>query len=288
MTARLNMGAVYGNIYGGSSIPFQEWQGSAQVIWHLGDATRANAIADALQATPTLPYQSSRWWYYPCPGILPPSHWAATYPDLCSDVFDPTLCDYAGGYATVCNFTVQQLSRNGQISPYVLYQFVNIEGTHLGPSGTSAFNGSMSASYCAYAYALGGPPMQPYRYGHAESALAADEFYNFVFNTCVQGIGFFGRLLCGGDAGVCGRAGNMLLNCMINGPGACADNTETWRVAIPDPNFGAWTISPDRLGGHSRFADEVRAGNPPTTWSTDTAYHPVRWYSGGSSFGCWW
>src|SRR5262249_24882331 len=155
------------------------------------------------------------------------------------------------------------LSRNGQASPYVLHQFVDIEGTHLGPSGTSVRNGSMSAAYCAYAYALGGPPMSPFQYSHPASLFAANDFFNKIFTDWRNGLGFLGRLLCGGDA-PCWNAGSLVLNWMVFGPDACGDNSQSrWTSAVADESFRAWTVSPDRLGGHSAFMYEVP---PPTTW----------------------
>jgi hypothetical protein len=48
---------------------------------------------------------------------------------------------------------------HGNPSPYGLYQYFNIEGTYLGDSGQSTNNTSVSSTFCAYAYALGGAPM---------------------------------------------------------------------------------------------------------------------------------
>jgi hypothetical protein len=291
MTGRLNMGAVYNQIYGTgerSGVRFGEWQGNDQAIWHLGDTNRANAIADAVQATGTFPYGTRRSWCYAGPL---PSSLVSTFPDSCGDYSDypEWLEGYLGCpyYTTVCDFPVHRLNRNGDVSPYVLYQFVDIQGTHLGSSGSSIRNGSMSASYCAYAYALGGPPMTPFRYEHAETRLAAFEFWNKIFRTCLAGVGWLERLFCGGGDVPCTHAANMVVNCMAND--SCGDNTYTWQESTTQPSdFRAWTISPDRLGGHSaRFAAEVAAGNPPTTWSADTVTHYIRWNAAGPTFGCW-
>src|SRR5260221_13746375 len=116
MEKSINVGAIYADIYGGGSVQFSPSGTSNKVTWQLGDPTRANAIADALDAAPATDVQVSPGQY------------------------------------------VHRILRNGAASPYSLYQFMNIETTHLGASGSSLNNGAVSSTFCAYAYALGGPP----------------------------------------------------------------------------------------------------------------------------------
>jgi hypothetical protein len=231
MQRSLNMGAIYADIY--SSVRFNFGAGSNDVIWQLGDSARANAIADAVAATPTAddsPY-------------------------------------------------IHRLLRGGAVSPYVLHQYYDIELTHqLGPS---LYNGSMSASYCAYAYALAGPPMSPFRYDHDPTYNAGWGLAGAVYDGCRGRVGFWQRLWCGGADPVCQAASNMVLNCMLLGD--CNNNTAVWQGHLADGAAQAWTISPDRLGGHSRFAQEVP---PPTTWAADPG-HPVTWSSAGLIYGCY-
>jgi len=235
MERSLNMGAIYADIY--SSVPFRLGAGSSDVIWQLGDAARANAIADAISATAT------------------------------SD--DPVHTDY-----------VHRIIRSGSVSPYVLHQYYDIELTHeLGPS---LYNGSMSASYCAYAYALGGPPMSPFRYDHDATYNAGWALAGAVYDGCRGQVGFWERFFCGGADPVCQAASNMVLNCMLLGD--CNNNTAVWQGHLADGAARAWTISPDRLGGHSRFAQEVPL---PTSWATDQAEHDVTWSSAGLVYGCY-
>jgi|GEM_PF-2735942 len=285
MTRRLNMGAVYAQIYGSGDPtvdpPFGEWYGNERVIWLLGDVNRANAIANGVEAAGTIDRSFNVVFFGDESGYFAHSPYCEYTP------FDPIDGRPA---QSSCVFPVDALSRNGQSSPYVLYQFTNIEGTHLGPTGSSRRNGSMSASYCAYAYALGGPPMSPFPYGHDESANAAYELESASYRLCRQKLGSLGIVVwayCGfvGEDTLCSRASNMVTNCMANDN--CSDNSHTWQQTVAADDFAAWTISPDRLGGKTRFADEVRAGNPPTTWAADTTQHWVRWNAGGAVFGCW-
>jgi hypothetical protein len=278
MQRSMNMGAVYADIYGG--VPFRD-SGSIDIIWQFGDAQRANAIADAVQSTDTRTVSVS----IPYSQQFLDGSWSVTdHGDQCQmfcvDPGDPTTC------LVYCGDGIHQVIRNGDISPYSLHQYYDIEGTHLGQSGWAFRNGSVSSTYCAYAYALGGPPMSPFLYEHDETWNAGWALANTVYAHCRSGIGWFQTLVCGGAGAVCERAANMVLNCMRLGD--CNNNTAVWQGYIDPPDARAWTVSPDRLGGHSpRFAQEVAAGNPPTTWATDTVEHDLQWNAAGAVFGCY-
>jgi hypothetical protein len=280
MQRSMNMGAVYANIYGG--VPFSD-SGSIAVIWQLGDVQRANAIADVIQSTSTVDVQVLIPYY---DRFLDGSYSLSAHTDqcqtICGDPTDPTSC------RVMCGDYIHRMIRNGDVSPYSLHQYYDIEDTHLG--GGALRNGSVSSTYCSYAYALGSYavgalPMTPFLYGHEETQNAGYALANSVYATCRNGLGWFERLICGGTQTVCERAANMVLNCMRLGD--CNNNTAIWQSFIDQDDARARTVSPDRLGGHSaRFAQEVADGNPPTTWATDTVEHDVQWNAAGTVFGC--
>ena len=276
MQRSMNMGAIYADIYGG--VAFRD-SGSIDIIWHYGDASRANAIADAIQSTPTSDSGVLQTYY---DYFLDGTSSTGDHSDQCffSCPFDPFNC------FVFCGDTVHRMYRGGDLSPYSLHQYYDIEGTYLGQSGWALRNGSMSASYCSYAYALGGPPMTPFLYEHDETWNAGWALAGAVYDNCRRGLGWFTSLICGGTGHVCERAVNMVLNCMRLGD--CNNNTAVWQGYIDPPDARAWTISPDRLGGHSaRFAQEVAAGNPPTTWAADSVEHDLQWNAAGSVYGCY-
>jgi hypothetical protein len=278
MQRSMNMGAIYADIYGG--VAFRE-SGSIDVIWHFGDGARANAIADAVQSTDT---RTTGAWISYFDRFLDGTYSLTDHSDQCQltcfDPSDPSTC------FILCGDNVRQMIRNGEVSPYSLHQYYDIESTHLGPGGSALRNGSVSSTYCSYAYALGGPPMTPFLYEHDETWNAGWALANSVYASCRTGLGWFTRLICGGTTHVCERAVNMVLNCMRLGD--CNNNTAIWQGYIDPPDARAWTISPDRLGGHSpRFAQEVADGRPPTTWATDTVEHDLQWNAAGAVFGCY-
>ncbi len=276
MQRSMNMGAVYADIYGG--VAFRD-SGSIDVIWHFGDASRANAIADAVQSTATrdIGVVAPYFGYFLDGTASVPDHSDQCFLDC---PFDPTSC------IVFCADNVHQMFRGGDVSPYSLHQYYDIEGTHLGQSGSALRNGSVSSTYCSYAYASGGPPMTPFLYGHDETWNAGWALAGSVYASCRSGLGWFTRLICGGTGAVCERAVNMVLNCMRLGD--CNNNTAVWQGYIDPPDARAWTVSPDRLGGHSdRFAQEVAAGNPPTTWAADSVEHDLQWNAAGSVYGCY-
>lgn len=244
MEKSMDSGAIYADIYG-SGLPFQV--GTNNVIWQLGDTTRATLIAGALAVQPV---------------VL---------------VHDPFR-------------TVQRLLWHGAPSPYGFYQFMNIEGTYLGESGTSTNNTSVSSTFCAWAYALGGTPMTPYDYSHQTTVNAANNFWQAIYNRCRDGLPFivksgFSTLFdqsCQSSI-ICNNAAAMVLNCMARGGDYCRyNNNFYWQSALTPPDSHAKSISPDRLGGLTHFLGE----NPrPTTWAADVT-HPLMWNYGGTVCGC--
>jgi hypothetical protein len=250
MEKSLNVGAIYADIYGSGAIRFDQG-GNTNVVWQLGDTARANAIADALDAVASV--------------------------DVAVE----------GG-----QYTVHRILRNGAPSPYGLHQFYDIEGTNLGTSGQSTDNISISSTFCSWAYALGGPPMTAYDYGNGETSAAANALANYTYNQCIGNLpwvfknlpltiftGFFG---C--DSGtICAHAVNMVLNCTVLGGASCGSNTPDYQYALAPNTSHARTISPDRLGGLTRFMNEIPR---PTTWATDTP-HSLTWNGAGRYCGCY-
>ena len=176
---------------------------------------------------------------------------------------------------------IHRTIRNGDVSPYGLYQYMNIEGTYLGEGGTSLNNASASSTFCAYAYALGGDPMTSFDYAHDETVNAANAFWQSVYNQCRAGFPWWGIFFgCPSSIG-CNHAAAMVLNCMATAD--CTQNNNFfWQSALTPPDSHASSISPDRLGGLTRFINEVPR---PTTWATDTA-HWVQWNIAGEVCGC--
>jgi len=167
---------------------------------------------------------------------------------------------------------------------------MNIEGTYLGEGGISRDNTSVSSTFCAYAYALGGPPMTVYSYGHNETVDAAWAMWNSVYNSCRAGWPWYYFIFgCPSSAG-CNNAAAMVLNCLATpAPGSldptsyCGqNNNQWWQATLTQPTSHAETISPDRLGGLTRFLGEIPR---PTTWATDTV-HWLRWNAAGRVCGC--
>jgi len=182
-------------------------------------------------------------------------------------------------------WTISRVLHNGAVSPYGLYQFMNIEGTYLGEGGTSLNNTSMSASFCAYAYALGGPPMTPWSYGHTQTVNAANNVWNDVYNKCLNMLTWW-QVVLGGLFGCpasvrCNNAAAMVTNCFVMGD--CSQNNNIWWQSTLTPaDSHAVTISPDYLGGQGPFINLVPR---PTSWATDTV-HFLNWNVSGESCGC--
>jgi len=244
MEKSMNTGAIFADIYGSNQFAVN----SSNVTWQLGDPVRANAIASALDARPAV-----------------------------------DVLVHPGEY-------IHRVLRNGAVSPYGLYQYMNIEGTYLGEGGGSINNTSVSSTFCAYAYALGGPPMTPYDYGHDETVRAANAFWSRIYNDCRAGLPF---LVTSGlstlfnqscqSSIICNNAAAMVLNCMTQGGDNCGlNNNFYWQATLTPPNSHAHSISPDRLGGLSRFMYEIPR---PTTWAADSQ-HNLTWNWGGSVCGC--
>lgn len=249
MEKDIGAGAIYADIYGGGAITFNR-NGSSTVIWQQGDVNRANAIADALNAKPYISVQ-----VHGDPGYLHRILW------------------------------------NGSPSPYGLYQYFNIESTNLGDSGQSTNNTSVSSTFCAYAYALGGAPMAGYNYGHQETVNAANAFWNYTYNQCYNGLPWyvkdvpFASLLnpsCSPSI-ICNNAAAMILNCTAVGGANCGNNNNfPWQTTLTPASSHANSISPDRLGGLTRFINELPR---PTTWAADVT-HQLVWNSAGMTCGC--
>jgi hypothetical protein len=246
MEKSMNIGAIYADLYGGNGLQYTQTSNDS-LIWQLGDTTRATAIADALDAAPVMDVQV-----------------------------------YAGN-------VVHRILKNGSPSPYGLHQFMDIETLNLGSGGSSLNNTSVSSTFIAYAYALGGPPMTAYDYGHDETVRAAFDFRDYVYNECYAQVPWYikgwanpAQLFGCGAGQVCQNTANMILNCTALGGAYCGSSWVDWGIAMNQSTTHARSISPDRLGGHTRFMNE----NPrPTTYAADPE-HFVSWNAGGRVCGC--
>ena len=247
----LNMGSVYVDIFGGDSVHSFD-----KIVWFLGnDSTRAINISNALLALPQR---------------VDPSRFAAQmhyyYPQFPADA------------------QVTRHLRSGDVSPYSLYQFKNIEGTHY--AGPSLRNGSISSTFCAYAYGLAGTPMTPYNYYHSDLRVALDELRAFTFESCARECGddlacsiFRDYCQATAQGDPCNHAADLVANCTATGTYDSSD-PYIWLAIYNDSNERALTISPDRLAGLSdRHTDH------PTSWSYDFP-HVTQWNTAGVSYGC--
>jgi hypothetical protein len=235
----------------GSSISFDPG-GTTAVQWQFGDAARANAIAAALDAQP--------------------------YSDVA-----------VGPNGEV----IHRILWHGAVSPYTLFQFIDIQSTYLGTTGTATNGGTVSSTFCSWAYANGGPAMTTYRYGKDETVAAANNFYNYIFNQCMgrdrslalkvfqSTLGPFGDC---SQSDACAKVANMILNCTVLGDTNCGNNTQSpWWGMLNQTPTTAVSISPDRLGGLTRFLNEQPR---PTTWAADMQ-HVLTWSAAGQVCGCY-
>src|SRR5262249_49020409 len=114
---------------------------------------------------------------------------------------------------------IHRILWHGAISPYTLFQFTNIQSTHQGTGGDSTNNGTVSSTFCSWAYANGGPPMTTYRYGRTETINAANNFFNFTYNQCMANLPWviktfgnnIGALFGCSQSTVCNNVANMVL-----------------------------------------------------------------------------
>ncbi len=133
--------------------------------------------------------------------------------------------------------------------------------------------------------------MTAYAYGHDETVRAANAFWSFVFDHCYQGVpaafkwgGGVLFYLFGCDANsICSNAANMVLNCTVLGGSYCgSNNANDYTASLNNTLTRARSISPDRLGGLTRFMSELPR---PTTWAADSL-HPLTWNGAGRVCGC--
>jgi hypothetical protein len=172
----------------------------------------------------------------------------------------------------------------GGVSPYVLFQYRNSEGT---PYGGSAYNNGMVCStFLAFAHqGAGDNYVAPFTYSHATIANAANSLYSNVKAECKDSLGYWGNI--GASVGcpffdVCGSAGNQVTNCMATTE-CGSTNGDKWRAVRDNPAATATSISPDRVGG---WAGHSWGGPEDSVWSTDWNTE-VQWNSGGNVYGCW-
>ena len=98
---------------------------------------------------------------------------------------------------------------------------------------------------------------------------AAQQLHDNVQSECSSSIGFWGRIEATVSCpltDVCSRAANQVVNCMTSGD--CGNTDGDWRGVVADPNNGAYSISPDCVGGWNacpRFPIRARASGATTT-----------------------
>ncbi len=190
--------------------------------------------------------------------------------------------------------TYTRLLRSNTVIPYGLYQYTNIQTTHLGKSSTASqvdYNGMVCSTFMAWAQASAeAGVIEPYTYSHAQLANQLNFIHTYVKDQCVQ------RMYDSGtsanwvddrcflsDRGVCTAAANQITNCFVT-PTGCGLNGSYWKNTRDNPNATAWSISPDRIGGVG-----PRHANVNSTWSGAGAgpEQTPRWNAAGLTYGCW-
>ncbi len=172
--------------------------------------------------------------------------------------------------------------RNGYRVNYSLFQYKDLETTHLIPGG-GANEGIVCSTFMAYAHNYAGRgQVTPYTYSHEQIANASNSLYTGVYNECKESLGWFTNALLTVACpfyNVCGNAGNQVANCMSTNRCDTSDG-KYWRGVRDDPNTTATSLSPDRIGGWG-----VHPINN-TVWGPDYS-HQLQWNSGGNVYGCW-
>jgi hypothetical protein len=131
--------------------------------------------------------------------------------------------------------------------------------------------------------------MSSYSYSNGDTTNAAYSFWNYSYNQCQASASFIVKLLStllgpfGCDYGnVCNNAAAMVLNCTVAGGSECGNNDNALWTSLMTAGAYGNTISPDRLGGLTRFMNEAPR---PTTWAADSQ-HLVTWSGAGKVCGC--
>jgi hypothetical protein len=186
--------------------------------------------------------------------------------------------------------TYKRLRRNGSVIPYGLYQYTNIETTHLGANSSAAYNGMVCSTFMAWAHAnAGAGVIDPYTYEHDELRNQLNEIHNEIQTQCVARMHEYGtsanwvddRCFLA-DRGVCTAAANQITNCFVT-PTGCGLNSPYWKNTRDDPNARPTSISPDRIGGYGRHA------GVNSTWAgpgSGPELTPM-WSAAGATYGCW-
>lgn len=209
-------------------------------------------------------------------------------PQRAALIANHVLWDYglvAGPSLVDATQTIYRPWVRGGVSPYVLFQYRESEGTPYGDASRN--NGMVCSTFLAFASAAAGDNVVvPYTYNHATIANAANSLYSNVKSECKSTLGYWGgigaSLACPIFWDVCGNAGNQVTNCMSND--SCSNNNaDIWKGIRDDPNSTASSVSVDRIGGWSGHS---WGGTDDAVWSTDWSQN-VQWNSGGNVYGCW-
>ena len=167
---------------------------------------------------------------------------------------------------------------------YSLYQFRDLERSNYGETAWNS--GVVCSTFLAWSQARSGVNVQePLGYSNEVIVRAAQQLHDNVQSECSSSIGFWGRIeatLSCPLTDVCSRAANQVVNCMTTGD--CGNTDGDWRGVVTDPNNGAYSISPDCVGGWNacpRFPDPGAS-----IWSYDDN-HLVQWNADGNQYGCW-
>ncbi|WP_224248200.1 hypothetical protein [Hyalangium gracile] len=175
------------------------------------------------------------------------------------------------------------LGPNGNVLNYVLYQYRDLEGVHVGGAGWN--NGMVCSTLIAHAqYRAGFSPVDAYIYNHSLLQTAGNSLYNSVQNECNTGLGFWkgigSSITC--FENICDDAGRQVRNCMA--AGRCdTDDSGVWNNISNNAGTVARSISPDRLGG---WSGHPYNGAGVSLWAYDTS-NTIQWNSGGNVYGCW-
>lgn len=193
---------------------------------------------------------------------------------------------------------------HGTPTPYYLNQYMNSDRAEW--TYPTKENGLVCSTLLAHlqgkwassmtdfkAWTTGYPPdrvvnrfIRPHQYTHDQTMSAGYQLYDSVKADCQNGTGFWdgvgSALWCAFDFDLCDDAAAQVRNCMAFGDCANGD-VDPFDEQAARPDFAAYSISPDYLGGW--VAGQNFSGPRQSVWAWDGSR--VVQYDGESVYDCW-